>query len=73
MHLTDSRFIEELIFCIKSDEAVALSFKEHPEAWSGKNYAGQQNMRRAISRRVRAGLKYPPEKKADMIRSKMIE
>ncbi len=55
MKLTDSRFIEELIICIKADEAVALSFAEHPEAWAGKEYARQQEMRRAIARSVRSG------------------
>lgn len=57
MKLTDSRFIEELIICIKADEAVALSFAAHPEAWTGKEYARQQEMRRAIARNVRAGKK----------------
>ena len=57
MQLTDSRFIEELIFCIRSDEAVAASFSEHPDLWSGKDYAGRQEMRFAIARAVREGHK----------------
>lgn len=56
MRLTEGLFIEELIASIRSDEAVAKSQLDHPEAWASEDYAGKQAMRRAIARTVRAGL-----------------
>lgn len=56
MKLTDSMFIEELIICIKSDEAVTASQRSHPDAWAARDYAGRQMMRRAIAGTVRASL-----------------
>lgn len=55
--LTEDQFIEELIACIKSDEAVTLSQACHPDMWAGADYAGKQQLRRAIARAVRLDLK----------------